>query len=315
MSKRPKSTALQRYGAASEFESAVVIACAELAPSESTRDAYLGDFFRHWLPFCREYDVDPQRPEAKRGAVVAFMEWMKKRGDAPKSRARRMSALSSIYRQLRREELVDRNPFSVDEGPKRGRALPIEPTPIASPAVITKMLGTCDGSILGIRDAAIIRILWATGIRRASLVSMTFERLRKDRLTDKQFEATVIGKGDKELRILLRGKAAEAFAAWLAVLKDAKLTAGPIWRTKRGPMTERALGHMLDRRAKLAGVDEPVSPHTFRVSFLTYNPAGIEAKQDAAGHADPATTRLYDRASWRGREAFEQMPEIEEVGE
>jgi hypothetical protein len=46
---------------------------------------------------------------------------------------------------------------------------------------------------------------------------------------------------------------------------------------------------------------------------LTYNPAGLEAKQEAAGHSDPATTRLYDRASWRGREAFEQMPEVEDV--
>lgn len=311
--KRDKSSqALQRYGAGSEFESAVVIACAELAPSEATRDAYLGDFFKHWLPFCRQYDVDPQRPEAKRGTVVAFVEHMKKRGDAPKSRARRMSALSSIYRQLRRSDVVDRNPFSVDEGPKRGRALPLEPTPIAAPATIAKMIATCDGSILGVRDVAIIRILWATGIRRASLISMTFEKLRRDR---GEFQATVVGKGDKDLRILVRGKAAAALAAWLDVLKDAKLSSGPVWRTKKGPMTERALGHMLDRRAKLAGVTDPISPHTFRVAFLTYNPAGLEAKQDAAGHADPATTMLYDRASWRGREAFEQMPEIEDVGE
>jgi site-specific recombinase XerD len=309
---KSKQTALQRYGAASEFESAVVIACAELAPSEATRDAYLSDFFKHWLAFCREYDVDPQRPEAKKGTVVAFMEWMKKRGDAPKSRARRMSALSSIYRQLRRSELVDRNPFSADEGPRRGRALPLEPTPIASPAAIGKLLSTCDDSILGIRDAAIIRVLWATGLRRASVASMTFERLRRDRGS---FVAIATGKGDKELRVLIRGKAAEAFSRWLDVLKDAKLSNGPIWRTKRGPMTERAIGHMLDRRAEAAGIDGPVSPHTFRVAFLTYNPAGIEAKQDAAGHADPATTRLYDRASWRGREAFEQMPEIEEVEE
>ncbi len=290
----------------------MIRACATLADKENTRDAYLKDFFKHWIPFCREYDVDPQRPEAKKGSVVAWIEWMKKRGDAPKSRARRMSALSSIYRQLRREDIVDRNPFSVDEGPKRGRALPLEPTPIASPDVIRKLLATCDGSILGIRDVAILRVLWATGIRRASVVSMTFERLRRGR---DEYIATVTGKGDKELRVLIRGKAAQAFAKWLEVLKGAKLSSGPIWRTKRGPMTERALGHMLARRAKLAGVTDPISPHTFRVAFLTYNPADIAAKQSAAGHADPATTMLYDRASWRGREAFEQMPEIEEVEE
>jgi integrase/recombinase XerD len=310
--RKAKTSAIQRYGAASEFESAVVIACAEISPTEATRDAYLSDFFKHWMPFCRQYEVDPQRPEAKKGTVVAWLEWMKKRGDAPKSRARRVSALSSIYRHLRREDLVDRNPFSVDEGPKRGRALPLEPTPIASPAAILKLLATCDGSILGVRDAAIIRVLWGTGIRRASLASMTFERLRKEH---GGFVAAVVGKGDKELRVLIRGKAAETLDAWLAILKNAKLSSGPIWRTKRGPMTERAIGHMLDRRAELAGLEAAISPHTFRVSFLTFNPAGLDAKQDAAGHADPATTKLYDRASWRGREAFEQMPEIEDVPE
>jgi len=312
MAKKAKTSALQRYGAESHFESAVLIACAEISPTENTRDAYFKDFRMHWMPFCRQYEIDPQRPEAKKGAVVSWIEWMKKRGDAPKSRARRISALSSIYRQLRRDEIVERNPFSVDEGPKRGRALPLEPTPLASPAAIMKLLATCDGSILGMRDAAIIRVLWGTGIRRASLVSMTFERLRKDRGA---FVAAVIGKGDKDLRVLIRGKAAQALEAWLAILKDAKLSAGPIWRTKRGPMTERAVGHMLDRRAELAGLETSISPHTFRVSFLTFNPAGLDAKQDAAGHADPATTKLYDRASWRGREAFEQMPEIEDVHE
>ena len=217
---KTKTSALQRYGAASKFEGDVVIACAELAPSELTRDAYLSDFFKHWMPFCREYDVDPQRPESKRGTVVAWVEWMKRRGDAPKSRARRISALSSIYRQLRRDELVDRNPFSVDEGPKRGRALPLAPTPIASPDAIRKLLLTCDGSELGIRDAAIIRVLWATGLRRASVASMTFERLRRERDT---FIAVATGKGDKELRVLIRGKAAHAFAMWINLLKDEKI--------------------------------------------------------------------------------------------
>lgn len=309
---KPKTNALARYGAASDFEAEAIRACATLAPNELTRDAYLKDFFKHWMPFCREYDVDPQRPEDKKGAVVAWIEWMKKRGDAPKSRARRMSALSSIYRQLRREEIVERNPFSVDEGPKRGRALPLEPTPIASPQQILKLLGTCDESVLGIRDAAIIRLLWATGLRRASVAAMTLERMRRDRGT---FEIAAVGKGNKELRVLIRGRAAQAFGRWLDVLKDAKLSSGPIWRTKRGPMTERAIGHMLDRRAELAGIEGAISPHTFRVAFLTYNPASLEAKQDAAGHADPATTMLYDRVNWRGKEAFEQMPEIEDVNE
>lgn len=291
------------------LQSDVALACAEISPSTSTRLAYKSDFDL-WFRFCQAYDIEPRNP--REGSVAAFVEWMRSLKHAPKSRARRISSLSSIYRHMRRARKVSVNPFSVDEGPKRERANPLEPTPVASPDAIRRVLATCDDSELGIRDAAIIRILWGTGIRRASVISMAFEKLRKDRNT---YLATVIGKGDKPHRILIRGKTFEAFDRWIGILRDAKLSSGPIWRTKTGVMSERALGHMLERRSKRAGIEEQLSPHTFRVSFLTYNPAGIEAKQDAAGHADPATTRLYDRASWRGREAFEQMPELEDIGD
>jgi site-specific recombinase XerC len=230
---------------------------------------------------------------------------MKRRGHASKSRARRISALSSIYRELRRKKAVGSNPFSVDEGPRREKVSVGEPTPIATPEIVRELLNACDDTPLGIRDAAIVRVLWSTGMRRVSLLSMTFERLQRDHLG---YIATVTKKGGSDQRVLVCGKAKAALDKWLAVLKDGQFTTGAIWRMKTGgPMALRELNRALERRG--AGV----SPHMLRVAFLTYNPAGIEAKQDAAGHSDPATTRLYDRASWRGREAFEQMPEIEDV--
>jgi site-specific recombinase XerC len=141
---------------------------------------------------------------------------------------------------------------------------------------------------------------------------MTFERLQRER---GEFTARLIGKGNKEIRALIRGRAATALTSWLAVMKEGGFTTGPIWRTKTGVVTEKILWHMLRKRGKTAKLEQPISPHMFRVSFLTYNPAGIEAKQDAAGHADMNTTRLYDRTSWRGREAFEKMPEVEDADE
>jgi len=215
-------------------------------------------------------------------------------------------ALSSIYRELRRKKAVASNPFSVDEGPKREKVSVDEPTQVATPEMVRELLAACnDETPLGLRDAAMVRVLWSTGMRRVSLLSMTAERLQKDHMG---YIATVTKKGGEAQRVLICGKAKDALDRWLAVLKDGGLASGPIWRMKNGkPLTLRELNRALERRTK------GVSPHMLRVAFLTYNPAGLEAKQEAAGHSDPATTRLYDRASWRGREAFEQMPEVEDV--
>jgi site-specific recombinase XerD len=292
---------LQHLVSSNPFDRAVMLALVEISPVDATRREYRRDFTL-WQTFCSEVGVDQTAPQD--GAVAAWVEWMKRKGHASKSRARRMSALSSIYRELRRKRIVAGNPFSVDEGPKREKVSVVEPTQIATPDVVRALLAACDETPLGLRDAAIVRVLWSTGMRRVSLLSMTLERLQKDHAG---YVATVTKKGGDAQRVLICGKAKTALDRWLAVLKEGFQT-GPVWRTKAGkPMTLRELNRALERRTK------GVSPHMLRVAFLTYNPAGLEAKQEAAGHSDPATTRLYDRASWRGREAFEQMPEVEDV--
>jgi site-specific recombinase XerD len=301
---------LQTVVRSSPFDTAVGIALAEISSSDATRREYRRDFDM-WVSFCGEFGLDAKAP--LEGSVAAWIEWMKKKSHAPKTRARRISSLSSIYRELRRKKVVPANPFSVDEGPRREKVSVVEPTPLPSLDSVRKIIAACttDTTPLGLRDAAIVRVLWSTGMRRTSLLSMTFERLQKDRAG---YVATVTKKGGKDQRVLICGKAKEALAGWLAVLKDGKMTTGAIWRRRSGqPMVLPELNRVLERRG--AGVGEKVSPHMLRVAFLTYNPAGLEAKQEAAGHTDPATTRLYDRSSWKGREAFEQMPEIEDTTE
>ena len=183
---------------------------------------------------------------------------------------------------------------------------------MAEPALVRRILATCDESELSRRDEAILRILWGTGMRRMSLLSMQFTQTRRERDC---FVAAVVGKRGKQLRVLIKGGAAVALEQWLTILKAATITSGPIWLTPRGrPVTPRDLTRMLDRRlAQIGEKAGALTPHMFRVSFLTLNPAGLEAKADAAGHSDPKTTRLYDRKSWRGLEAFQAMPEIEDA--
>ena len=306
--RRPQQ--LQRLVSSSPFEGHVAGALAKISASDATRLAYKRDFDQ-WSAFCAERGVDRQAPLID--AAAAFVEWMKRKPkpDAPLTRARRMSSLSSIYKELRRRKAINGpNPFSVDDGPKREKAAAEKPTLIATPEVVRKVLSTCDvTTLLGVRDAAIIRVLWSTGMRRVSLLSMTQERLVRDPLG---YIATVTKKGGLTQKVLFKGRASAAFEQWLTILRDSDLKTGKIWREDDAELlVEHNLNRALERRAKLVG--EYLTPHMLRVAFLTYNPSDIEAKQDAAGHADPTTTQGYDRTAWRGREAFIAMPEVEDL--
>jgi len=309
--RRPQQ--LQRLVIASPFESQVAGALAKISASDATRAAYRRDF-DYWSEFCAERGVDRQAP--LEDAAAAFVEWMKRGGedrppDAPMTRVRRMSSLASLYRELKRRKAINGpNPFSVDDGPKREKAAVEEPTPIALLEVVRKVLTTCDpNTLLGVRDAAIIRLFWSTGMRRVSLLSMTHERLARDPLG---YVATVVKKGGETQPVLIKGRAREAFDRWLVILRDSDLKSGKIWREENAKLlVEHNLNRALERRAKLVG--EYLTPHMLRVAFLTYNPADLEAKQNAAGHADPTTTQIYDRNAWRGREAFVAMPEVEDL--
>lgn len=222
-----------------------------------------------------------------------------------------MSSLSALYRELRRRKAIEgSNPFSVDDGPKREKGIVEEPTPIATPEVVRKVLATCDpATVLGVRDAAIIRSLWSTGMRRVSILSMTLERLARDPLG---YIATVVKKGGETQPVLIKGRAKESFDRWLTILRDSDFKKGKIWREENGAaLVEHNLNRALEKRAKLVG--EYLTPHMLRVAFITYNPAELEAKQDAVGHADPTTTQGYDRNAWKGREAFVVMPEVEDL--
>lgn len=290
------------------FRPLVMEACLVLSASRHTRRAYWGDA-QHWLDFCRRKRVDPAATTAL--MVAAWVESMKRANLAPKTCNRRLSALASIYDWLRRNKRgsVDSNPFSASEGPKRETAHAIKPTPIAERQLVAAALRLCeaDDSFEGMRDAAILRILWGTGARRSSLVAITRERLQ---VQGEALTCAVPAKRGKTVRLWIAGRAAKALTRWLGGLDSLGLVTGPVFRMSTGTaMTERDVWRAVKRRGRQAGGE--LTPHSFRVAFLTLTPATLDERQDAAGHSDPKTTRLYDR-EWKGKAAFVLMPEVED---
>ena len=178
----------------------------------------------------------------------------------------------------------------------RGETLPSGRS--LAPGELVGLLHGCPPTPLGIRDAAIISLLYGCGLRRAELVTLDLAHYIKE-----ENELRIRGKGNKQ-RAVPVGNAALALADWLEIRGD---KAGPLFwglgnRNNGHRLTDQAIYNMLRKRAKEASVKN-LSPHDFRRTFvgdLLDAGADIVTVQKMAGHASPTTTSRYDR---RGQQA------------
>lgn len=167
---------------------------------------------------------------------------------------------------------------------------------------LAALLEACsrDGSPAGGRDAAVMALAWATGLRRSELAGLT--RADYVRTGDNEGDLTVRGKGDKVRVAYVYDGAAAYLADWLAVRGDA---AGPLfWAVNKGGrlqaehgVSAEALAQMLEKRRGEAGL-RPLTWHDFRRTFagnLLDNGHDLVTVQKLLGHASPTTTAGYDR--------------------
>lgn len=314
-------TPIRDYKSAHPVAEQLKTAIRSVSPVKNTRDAYWVDV-RHWLQFCEKQKVNPsfvsatdKKDRGKRDALLTavglWMDAMREEDVASKTRTRRIGTLSSLHSELARRDADLFNPFSVAVGPRREKALREHPTPLVEPKSVARMLQVCkvDSGTDGCRDEALLRLLWATGIRESEAASLVCERLARSNHGPVTYLAEVKGKGGKARKVYIRGRAAGALKEYLG----GRNTGIVFLRSNGKAITRRDVWLIVDRRKREAGIKARFSPHSFRASFLTYNGAGLEAKQSAAGHVDASTTAAYDREEWRGKEAFEKMPEVEDM--
>ena len=153
---------------------------------------------------------------------------------------------------------------------------------------------------MGLRDRAILAVLAFTAARVGAVARLTFKNLRHD---GTEYALRFSEKGGKSREIPVR---ADLQKILLAYIQAAGISDGPLFRTaagKTGNLTAKRddridICRMMKRRLKAAGLPADFSPHSFRVTTITdlleHNTA-LEDVQHLAGHADPRTTRLYDR--------------------
>jgi integrase/recombinase XerD len=230
--------------------------------------------------------------------VLDFLVHLNERKLSARSQARRLVALRQLFRFLKGERLIAVDPTEDIDLPRFGRKLPDHLTVDE----VDRLLAAPDRRTpRGLRDAAMIELLYATGLRVSELV--------KIRLRDLNHDAGYLmatGKGRKE-RLVPVGEV--ALAAVAAYLQGARASfAGmravdALFLTHHGrAMTRQGFWKLLGRYARAAGIRKPISPHKLRHSFATHlveRGADLRAVQAMLGHADIGTTEIYTHVSRR----------------
>ena len=262
---------------------------AERGVSRNTLSAYRRDL-RDFLSFVD--DLGKRFDGIETDDIVTYAGRLRRRGLAPASIARRLSAIRGFYRHCRRERDVRRDPTEHLERPRRSRPLPRTLSRAAAAALVE---APSSGRPLAVRDRAMLELLYATGMRASECLDLTLEDLN---LTAGYVVCT--GKGRKQ-RLVPVG--AEALARVREYLRDVRprLTrrrdSGHVFVNLRGQrLSRQALWTIVRRAATRAGITRRVSPHVLRHSFASHlleGGADLRSVQVMLGHADIGTTQIY----------------------
>ena len=224
-------------------------------------------------------------------AVRAYLAHLSRRKLSRSSAARHLSALRTFFKYLVREGVVEANPARSVTTPKREKHLPT----VMQPADVALLIEQPDiSTTLGIRDAAWLELLYASGLRISELVGVD--------LDDLELRAKLVkvhGKGSKERIVPFGTKAETALRAWLAVRGEVKPDAEEqaVFLNHRGARIGiRSVRRLFDRYLRKAALRAGISPHTMRHSFATHllnASADLRGIQELLGHASLSTTQKY----------------------
>jgi integrase/recombinase XerD len=220
-----------------------------------------------------------------------FITAMRHSGMRDTTRARKAAAVRSFYGFALREGLASRDVTALVDAPRPGSYLP----DVLGVDDVGRILDAPPDTPEGIRDAAMLELLYACGLRVGELVG-----LDTDRVDLPQLQVRVIGKGNKERRVPMGEEARERLHRYMSGPRQ-EWTAGrptpAVFVSRRGRRMRRELAWRMVRRwTEAAGVKVRVTPHTFRHSFATHlleGGADLRAVQALLGHASISTTQLY----------------------
>ncbi|HNV72584.1 MAG TPA: tyrosine-type recombinase/integrase, partial [Candidatus Ozemobacteraceae bacterium] len=269
------------------IESFLAYAEKERGFSPHTLRAYRTDL-EQFLCWFRQRVATPDTSSLARLHAADFRAYwamMKTRGMAGTSLRRALAALRACFRFGLRRQMLSRNPLEAAETPKGHRPLP----QILSENELSELLNAPDADDLGLRDRAILELLYGSGLRVSELVSLT--------LADLDFAGNtvrVMGKGSKERIVPLTADSIRRLRAYLELPRSEQAGTHLFLNCFGTPLTTRGVARILDKHIRRMALSRQVSPHSLRHSFATHllnNGADLRAVQEMLGHANIASTQ------------------------
>lgn len=248
---------------------------------------------RHFGHHLASRGLDLER--LSRADLIRYFQTLRSAGISSRSIARSLAAIRGLYRFLTSERHMSSDPTENVENPKLWSTLP----KTIDGSLVEALLAAPDVSRPeGLRDRAMLEVLYATGVRVTELI-----RLRIDDLVlDAGFLRT-LGKGSKERIVPFGDAARDALVAYLERARPLLDTQGDpaLFLSKRGRgLSRQSIWQKISHYARAAGISGRISPHTLRHSFATHlleNGADLRSVQMMLGHSDISTTQIYTHVS------------------
>ena len=257
--------------------------------SDNTLTAYRHDLLA-FAKFLEERDRSLE--QAERDHLMEYLGWRLAGRVSPRSAARALSSLRGFYRHLLREGRIQEDPTLLVRTPKQGRPLP---KTLGEEDVVALLKAPDCREHRGLRDRAMLEILYACGLRVSELVG-----LRLSQVSRSQGVVRVIGKGGRERLVPMGEDALDWLQRYLDEARLALLrgrSSDMLFPGRRGAaLTRQAFWYRLRIYAVKAGIRKPLSPHVLRHAFATHlvnHGADLRVVQLLLGHSSLSTTQIY----------------------
>lgn len=269
--------------------------------SKKTLEAYSRDIIRY-----RNFVAENKAAaftEQDTALILKYLIHLRKSGLAARSRARHLVAIRGLYRFLVAEKILHSDPAGLIDLPKSSLKLP----DVLSREEIEILLQAPDtAKPLGIRDAAMLELLYAAGLRVSELVNLKLQNINLE-----AGFVRVLGKGSKERIVPIGRHAKDKIDQYLKTARSWRSGKKPspyLFTARAGrPMTRQGFWKLLRRYALQAGLKKNISPHSLRHSFASHlleGGADLRAVQVMLGHVDISTTQIYTHVT---REHLKQL--------
>jgi integrase/recombinase XerD len=257
--------------------------------AENTLISYYGDL-QHYFVFLQNKSMEDEA--AFKTEIMAYLIRLKKEGRSPATISRRLAAIKSFFQFLVQERLLITDPTEDFASPKLLKKLPM----VLTIEEMDRLLKEPDTSkVPGIRDKAMLELLYATGIRVSELIHLDLENISLE-----MGYVRCWGKGAKE-RIVPFGTIAGHHINTYFRYARGKLVKRPAEKAVfinhfGNRLTRQGCWKIIKKYARQADIKTKITPHTFRHSFATHlleNGADLRSVQEMLGHADISTTQIY----------------------